>query len=251
MHSIPFRPKAVLVAAMLSGAFVLPCAAQQMAGPMGFGASGAVAGGATVTMPVPSAAGRAGIATGTVVGSPNVSQVPAVPAFTSVPVAVGATALGGGTVTTTSSTIVSGPMLLASPSVSELRAMTFVSSTRGSLALPSAASGVAIYNPAAATLQSTTGTIETGSASSNPLAGNIAVASGEPLNMGPVGVALNSEFGGPTTTTTVVARAAVPVNTAVMGAGPAEPGILLMPPERSTRAMGASRSDLPPRADRN
>lgn len=70
---------------------------------------------------------------------------------------------------------------------------------------------VPVLNPAAPTLQSTIGTIETGSATSAPPAGT-----GRPLNMAPVGVALNSDLRGP-----VVVATHTPPPAQAMGAGPA------------------------------
>jgi hypothetical protein len=106
-------------------------------------------------------------------------------------------------------------------------------------------SSVAIPNPAAGTLQATTGTIETGAASSLPVAGT-----GAPLNMAPAGVALNSDL----SATRAVAVVPVAVTTTAMGAGPAayaQPAPAAPAPLSAHKAPPSGSSMRPPRADRS
>ncbi|HVZ42605.1 MAG TPA: hypothetical protein VHA82_02260 [Ramlibacter sp.] len=180
-----------LVAAAICTVFALPCAAQQ-------------------DIPGPSFP-----------GGPVTN--PAMPAF---PI----TGLGSSTSTTTASTASSttfiGRTQYGATTSDVLGSATTVGSAYGvtgntygvteaatAANPPGAYTGSSIVNPALPTLHSTIGTIETGSASSLPSA-----SSGYPLNMAPVGVALNSDLG-PVRSTQVLGA-----GPAYMEAAPATPG---------------------------
>ena len=226
------NPTAALAVAVISGAFALPCAAQQAglapAGPVGFGP---------------------GVTPGTPMVPPMAQPGP--PAALALPGPAPAPVAAATTVTTTSTTVLAPTLPSSTSMAASLAASAYSSSTTTPAPQAAyAAPGGGIINPALPTLQSTIGTIETGSASSAPIA-----EAGVPLNMAPAGVALNSDLSG----VPIVASYGVP-GTRAMGAGPSKHIAYLQPPTTTrtpapaTSAMGAppvSQAMRPPRADRN
>ena len=129
-----------------------------------------------------------------------------------------------------------GPTAYVPPGMSTGMVMaattTSYSSPTGAPASSYGASGVAAVHPAEGSLQATTGTIDTGSASSAPPPGSVL-----PLNMAPAGVALNSDLRG----TTVLATYRAPA-TQTMGAGPAyTTAATAAPPARKAIRLRADR----------
>lgn len=194
MVRIPAIRKHQAIFAALFSAVLLPCAAQTVGGPSDpFGAPGARVQGRN-TLPAPFV-------------SPSVQTQmtgsTAVPGMVFAPVP--------GTVTT--NTIVEGPVVFGptTGSTTLLSLQSSVSTLSSQPQPPVATSLGGIVNPSASSLQSTIGTIETGSASTRP-----ELVSAAPLNMAPVGYALNSDLNSPA----VMAALARPA-TQAMGAGPA------------------------------
>jgi len=252
---------AAVLAAAISGGIALPCAAQQSTTPFQplspFG-PGAARAGTPGTLASPNAGA------GSSTFAPSVAQpAPAFPGSAALPPPATISATTSTTTSAVAATVPAPPTAFPSTDVMALSA-SYASSTATAPAPPTAygsSGGVAVPNPAAGTLQATTGTIETGAASSAPDAGPRA-----PLNMAPAGIALNSDLDNVS-----IVAGYNPPSTQAMGAAPAayaatRPGdthiAILQPPTERRPAglrstlMGAgpaqpATQQRPPKADRN